>query len=306
MQQVSIESESRQVDGNTHRRAIHWLFTALALQLAVTVVTQLLSTVLLELMWRENGIGEWHRTLRLVSYLTYILSLGCQVPVINGIHLWSKAHGGSPAGQRLRWARDATTVKMVVLLASWSVPFVLGRSSVSIPFLNVVMSASNLLVIITAQGLLYYAVHALVVSRASHCLPALKTAVVLFVVAEVVSIGMTFIRGDLTGSTEYHLGSTVLRLVLVVAHTVVFLNVLKGLKAVAWGSGTAESPTALPHPSSQAMTDLVVGGAVAAIGLAVTLWSFSAAPGGRAVIAYGAILYGLFRMGRGLFRRMEG
>ena len=56
-------------------------------------------------------------------------------------------------------------------------------------------------------------------------------------------------------------------------------------------------------PGDQHITHMVVGAIWAVLGTGVTVWSYSAAAsgGGKYVIAWGAIAYGLFRIGRGVF-----
>jgi 4-amino-4-deoxy-L-arabinose transferase-like glycosyltransferase len=63
-----------------------------------------------------------------------------------------------------------------------------------------------------------------------------------------------------------------------------------------------QNPGRRPARSERYVVDLVVGGIVSVLGIGVTVWSYSAASGGgRYVVATGAIVYGLFRLGRGLF-----
>ena len=90
------------------------------------------------------------------------------------------------------------------------------------------------------------------------------------------------------------------RLALLVAWTVPVLAALRRLSARA-----AVPVTQAWTPEAEASRDLLVGGIWLAGGLLVTLISYGAASGGggRYVVTFGPILYGVVRVARGLSRR---
>ncbi len=72
----------------------------------------------------------------------------------------------------------------------------------------------------------------------------------------------------------------------------------------------ARAPSSEPAPvlrgGGGGLLDLSVGALATIVGLVITAWSYVAAgPGGRFVVAFGLVLFGLFRLGRGFVRLLR-